>query len=217
MRRALLALLALTVAAPAAFAHGGSVNFLSEIKGVSPAIEGVEVGMINRDDRIRLDNNSGEDIVILGYEDGEEYARLKADGTVEVNTNAKAYYLNEDRFGTSDVPATLPKSPAWKKVPGDHRFEWHDHRAHYMGKGTPPQVRDPDKRQKVFDWEVPLKAGDRTGAITGTLLWTPKPSDGAPIAPIAGGAVLVLLLAAVTFVVLRRRRGPAADGATEAW
>jgi hypothetical protein len=214
-----VALLALMVVAPAAFAHEGNINFLSEIEGVSPAIEGVEVGMINRDDRIRLDNRSGQDIVILGYEEGEQYARLKADGTVEVNKNAKAYYLNEDRFGTSEVPESLPSEPDWERVPGDHRFEWHDHRAHYMGKGTPPQVKDAGKRQKVFDWKVPLRAGNGTGAITGTLHWTPKPGDGTPLALIAGGGALALLLAAGGFVLMRRRRSGAAAprGTGEAW
>lgn len=218
MRRLLIALVALLVAAPVAVAHKGNPNFLSEIEGIQPALDGVRLEMLNRDDRIELVNSSGEDVVILGYDD-EPYARVKADGTVEVNTNSKAYYLNEDRFAAVDVPATLPSQPQWKKLSASSRFEWHDHRAHYMGKGTPPQVKDESKRTKVFDWEVPLQAGGRTATITGTLFWTPQES-GAPTGAIAVGVVLVLLMLAGV-VVVRRRRAAAGDAeprpAGEAW
>lgn len=217
MKRLLIALFALLLLAPAAFAHKGNPNFLSEIEGVSPGIEGVRLEMINRDDRILLENRSDRDVVIMGYDDGEQYARIKADGTVEVNTNSKAHFLNEDRFGTSEVPDTLPEAPAWKRVSGSHRFEWHDHRAHYMGKGRPPQVKDPGKRQKVFDWEVPLQAGGTPGAITGTLFWTPQSGSGASAATIIIGAVAVIVLSAAAVVVRRRRFPATADGSGEAW
>ncbi len=218
MRRLLIALAALLIAAPAAFAHKGNPNFLSEIEGVQPALDGIQLEMLNRDDRIELVNNSGEDVVIMGY-DGEPYARIKADGSVEVNTNSKAYYLNEDRFAAVEVPKTLPSEPKWKALSKSSRFEWHDHRAHYMGKGRPPQVKDPGKRQKVFDWEVPVQAGNRTAAITGTLFWTPQAS-GAPTGAIVVGGVLVLLMLAGV-VLVRRRRAAGGDGSTapagEAW
>ena len=218
MRRALIALAALLVLAPAAFAHSGNPNFLSQIEGIQPALEGVRLEMLNRDDRIEIENRSGEDVVIMGY-DGEPYARVKADGTVEVNTNSKAYYLNEDRFAAVEVPETLPSEPAWKKLSASSRFEWHDHRAHYMGKGRPPQVKDPGQRTMVFDWEVPLQAGGQPATITGTLFWTPEES-GAPVGAIVVGGVLVLLMLAGVIVVRRRRaaagRGESAP-AGEAW
>ena len=216
MRRALIALLLLLVAPPAAPAHKGNPDFLSEIAGLQPALEGVRLEMINRDDRILLENRSGQEVVVLGYED-EPYARIKADGTVEVNTNSKAYYLNEDRFGTSEVPASLPSAPAWKKLSGSSRFEWHDHRAHYMGKGTPPQVKDPGTRQKVFDWEVPLEAGGSPAAITGTLFWTPQDAGGAPTGAIIAGAAIVILLSIAVLVVRRRRAGAEPGEPREAW
>jgi hypothetical protein len=218
MRRLLVALLLLLVAAPAAFAHKANPNFLSEIKGLQPATEGVRLEMLRRDDAIELENRSNEDIVVMGYEGDEPYVRLKADGTVEVNTNSKAYYLNEDRFGTVEVPKTLPSEPAWKKLSGSHRFEWHDHRAHYMGKGTPSQVKDPDARTKVFDWEIPVQVGGSRAAITGTLFWTPRGGGGAPTGAIIAGAAIVILLS-IMVVVVRRRRGNAAPSgeATEAW
>jgi hypothetical protein len=218
MRRALVAVLGLLVLAPAAFAHKANPNFLSEIAGLKPAMDGVELQMLRRDDAIEIENRSGKDVVVMGYEDGEPYARLKADGTVEVNTNSKAYYLNEDRFGTQEVPKSLPSEPAWKKLSASHRFEWHDHRAHYMGKGTPPQVKDPGVRQKVFDWQVPVEVGGTPGAITGRLFWTPRDDGGAPLGAIVAGAAIVILLSIMVIVVRRRRAGSDPVGtAGEAW
>ncbi len=213
MRRLITALLLALACAPVALAHEGSPNFLSEIEGVQPAMDGLRLEMLNRDDRIELENRSGKDVVILGYDD-EPYARIKADGTVEVNKNSKAYYLNEDRFGTGEVPETLPSQPDWQELSKAGRFEWHDHRAHYMGKGTPPQVKDPGKRQKVFDWEVPMQAGGTSAAITGTLFWTPQESGSTGL--YIGGGVLCLLMI-VGALVIRRRRSSADEGAAEAW
>ena len=111
-----VALAALAVAAPAS-AHQGDPNFLSEIRAIEPPGEGVSVEILNRDDALLLHNTSGEDIVILGYGD-EPYARLLADGTVEVNERSEAYHLNEDRFARVDVPEGLDAEtpPAWKEV-----------------------------------------------------------------------------------------------------
>jgi copper transport protein len=36
------------------------------------------------------------------------------------------------------------------------RFEWHDHRMHWMSESDPEQVKDKDARTKVFDWKVPI-------------------------------------------------------------
>ena len=219
MRRLIVAVLLLLACAPAATGHNGSPNFLAGSEGAQPELEGLSLQMLNRDDRIELVNRSGEDVVILGYKD-EPYARVKADGTVEVNTNSEAYYLNEDRFGTAEIPDTLPSEPEWKELSKAGSFEWHDHRAHYMGKGRPPQVKDPDKRQKVFDWEVPMQAGGKPGSITGTLFWTPEADAASTGIYLVGGAFVLLTLIAV--IVVRRRRAKAdgpggGEGTAEAW
>ena len=164
--------------------------------------------MLNRDDRLLLHNASDRDVVVLGYE-GEPYARLDADGGVWVNTNSKAYYINAERDGKVAVPEGVDSKgePRWERQSGTGRFEWHDHRMHWMGGDDPPMVKDKDVRTKVFDWTVRVRVGDRPGAIAGTLFWTPTPSSSLPLAAIFAFAGLVIALCIVVFVVRRRREG----------
>jgi hypothetical protein len=201
-----VALAALLAAAPPAFAHEGNPNYLSQVEAITPRTSGVTVEILNRDDRLLLQNTSGEDVVIEGYDD-EPYARVLADGTVEVNTNSEAYYVNEDRFAKVDVPAGVDSDgpPRWKEISRTGRFEWHDHRAHWMGAETPPQVKDESARTKVFEWRVPLEVGGERGAISGTLLWTPAAGGGAPLGLIFGIAGALIAVSVVVMVVRGRR------------
>jgi len=209
VRLLLLVVGALLVSAPAALAHQGSPNFLSQVNS-APA--GVEVTVLSRDDRLLLRNESGKDVIVEGYED-EPYARIAADGTVSVNTNSKAYYINEERDGQVPVPDGVDSKgePRWKVVSRTGRFEWHDHRMHWMSKGDPEQVKDKSVRTKVFDWKVPVEVDGKPSDITGTLFWTPTPGGSVPWVLIVG-----LTLAAIAVLgavaVLRHRRRPA-----EAW
>jgi hypothetical protein len=209
-------------AAPAARAHEGNPNYLSQIDAITPATDGVTVEVLNRDDRLLLHNTSGEDVVIDGYDD-EPYARVRADGTVEVNTRSPAYYINNDRFAQVDAPEGIDGSdpPQWKEVGRTGRFEWHDHRAHWMSPtAKPPQVKDESVRTKVFDWTVPVEIGGRPGRIAGTLFWTPLPGGGPPLAAIfAGAGVLIACCLAVAVVRYRRRTGaePKRETEAEAW
>jgi len=215
MRRAALLALALLVAAPPALAHDGNPNFLSQIERITPQADGVTVEVLNRDDRMLLRNTSGEDVLILGYDD-EPYARVLADGTVEVNTDSEAYYLNDDRFGDVEIPAGVDGAgaPQWKELSRTGRFEWHDHRFHWMAQGTPPQVKDESVRTKVFDWSVPIEVGGQRGAIAGSLFWTPLAGGGPPLGAILGGAGIVVLLC-IGVVIVRYRRRTAGDGDEE--
>ena len=219
---AAVATVALLATAPVALAHQGDPNFLSEVTRVTPG-DGVSVEVLNRDDRLLLRNTSGQDVVVEGYS-GEPYARLLADGTVEVNKDSPAYYLNDDRFADVEVPddADGKGAPRWEEVDQAGRFEWHDHRMHWMAKTTPPQVDDASVETKIFDWSIPIEVGGRAGAIAGTLTWTPLPGGGAPWLLI--GIVVVVLCGLLALVAMRRNRGQgdtAADGpaepAPEAW
>jgi hypothetical protein len=204
---------ALLAPAPAAFAHAGNPNFLSEVDTVTPRTPGVTVDVINRDDRLLLHNTSGKDVEILGYQE-EPYARVDADGTVEVNTRSTAYYLNDDRFGQVNIPkGATGGAPAWKVESKTGRFEWHDHRFHWMNQSIPPQVKDKDVRTKVLDWKIPITIGGTTGNIGGQLFWTPRDTGGGPpLGAIFGLAAVLIASCVVVFVSRRRRGGDDGDG-----
>jgi len=216
---ALSALLALAVA-PAAHAHQGNPNYRSVIDRVSPKLPGVRLQVLSLDDRLELQNTSGKTVVVKGYQ-GEPYARILGDGTVQVNHNSPAFYLNNDRTSTGKVPvsAKAGATPDWQVVDRAGRFQWHDHRIHWMSTIAPKQVTDKTKRTKVFDWKVPLQVGATTASVNGTLFWAGTGGGGAPVAAYAGLAVIALLgLGAV--VVVRRRRGesaPVGAAEIEAW
>jgi hypothetical protein len=209
-----LAAAGLLLGAPAALAHQGDPNFLSRVNAVRPATEGLMVTVLNRDDRLLLQNTSGEDVLVRGYS-REPYARIDADGTVWVNTDSKAHYINEERDGKVAVPPGVDSrgAPRWKPISRSGRFEWHDHRMHWMAEDDPEAVRDEDVRTKVLDWAVPIEVGGRRGAITGTLFWTPTPSSSLPLPAIFAFAGLVVVLCVAVVVVRRRVAAPAA----EAW
>jgi hypothetical protein len=209
-RSCALALAVLVAAAAPALAHEGNPNFLSTVTGITPGADGVTVEVLNRDDRLLLHNTSGRDVVVEGY-DREPYIRLLADGTVQVNEDSKAHYLNDDRFGKVKTPASADSkgAPKWVLVDRTGRYEWHDHRMHWMSEQPPEAVKGVEQRMKVFDWSVPVEIGGTRGAIAGSLFWTPRDDGGPPTAAIAGLAAFVLASLVLVVVVRRRRR---ADG-----
>ena len=206
---ALVALAAL-MSATSASAHAGNPDYESVVRAVTPSIPGFSVEVLNGDDRLEVTNRGRSTVTIEGY-NREPYVRMAPDGTVAVNLRSPAYYLNQDRFSGAKVPASAdPRAaPDWRVVERGGRYEFHDHRMHWMAKTVPPQVKDRSARTKIFDWKVPVHAGATTGAITGRLFW--RGSSGGP--PPGALAVLVLLGAA-SVVIVRRRR---ATAATEAW
>lgn len=219
-----IAVLATVLFATSAFAHAGNPNYESLVEGVTPSIPGFSVVVLNGDDRLEVVNHSSQTITIDGYSK-DPYLRMAADGTVSVNVRSPAYYLNDDRAATATIPASADEkaAPQWKIVARDGRYQFHDHRMHWMGKANPPQVKDTSVRTKVFDWRVPLHAGATDGTIAGTLFWRGT-SGGPPVGAFIALAVFVLAGAAMVVVVRRRRaRGAGGDEAAvtepvaEAW
>jgi hypothetical protein len=211
-----IALVALALGAPVALAHQGNPNYRSLVTSITPTVKGVDVSVLNFDDRLLLHNTSGKDVTIFDYQDPPKpYAQLLGDGTVQVNTNSEAYYLNEDRLGETSVPANLGAEPKWKQVSKSSRFEWHDHRAHWMGKSDPPNLKDKDVRTKIDDWTVPIEIAGAKGTIAGTLTWVPLDEGGLPLAAIFAFAALLIVLSLAVFII-RRRRGDAGDDGDDA-
>ena len=219
-RAAVLAAALFAAIAPSASAHQGDPNYRSVLRGGPPA-PGVHVQVLGYDNELELVNSSSQPVVVYGY-NGEPYARVLADGTVEVNQKSPALYLNEDRFGTTPVPpsADFRAAPQWKVQDKAGRFVWHDHRMHYMAHGVPPQVKDKAKKTKITDYTIPLEIGAKHTSLHGTLFWNGT-GGGFPVAATASLAVLVLLAVLTVVLVRRRRRGPgpgtSARPAEEAW
>jgi hypothetical protein len=214
--------LAALVPATSAFAHAGNPNYESLVRNVKPAIPGFTVDVLNGDDRLAVANRGTSTVTIDGY-DGEPYVRMAPDGTVAVNLDSPAYYLNQDRTSGGTVPPSVNADgpPRWKVVEHTGRYEFHDHRMHWMGTSTPKQITDKSARTKVFDWKVPVHTASASGAIDGQLFWRGS-SGGAPVGAFVGLALIVALGAAAVVVVRRRRA--AAGGASavaappeEAW
>jgi hypothetical protein len=218
-----LAVAALAATAPAATAHAGNPNYRSVLRPGSPGVPGVRVQVLGYDNEFGLIDSGHKQVTIFGY-DGEPYARLLPDGTVQVNRLSPALYLNEDRFATTKVPAFANSKapPSWKFLDKTGRFDWHDHRMHWMAQTLPPQVKDKHRKTKVFDYQIPIQVGSQRTALRGTLFWAGQPA-GFPIAALIS-LVLLAGLGIVTATVVRRRRGGGRETAStpprpakEAW
>lgn len=214
MRKHWVALVATTaligcMPASSASAHaGGNPNYRSVIDRVTPKVPGVTFEVLAYDAYIELRDQNGHEVVIYGYE-GEPYARLLKDETVQVNERSPAYYLNETRYPVEQEvspTANAKASPKWKTVGHSGIFLWHDHRMHYGSTATPPQVTDASRKTKVFDYEIPLRIDGRKGAIDGTLYWVGSPNP-SKLPFIVIGAVIVLGGGVLIFAVRRRRQG----------
>jgi hypothetical protein len=211
---------ALTLGAPAAaLADKGNPDYRSTVDAIAPPVKGLSISVLNFDDRLLLQNSSGDDVTVLDYQN-KPYIRAAANGTVSVNTNSEAYYLNVSRFGDAPVPKNLPPTPVWKVVSRNGKYDWHDHRIHWMATANPPQVKDKSVKTKIDDWTVPIKVAGRTAAIKGTLTWVGKAKAPLPLGAIFAFAALVIVLSLGVFFVRRRRDVEGAGdepSAAEAW
>ena len=113
IRTCAVAVAALLLGPTAAFADAGNPNYRSTVTAVRPAVKGLSVTVLDYDDRLQIHNQSGRTVMVEDYQ-GKPYLRFGADGSVEVNTNSEAYYLNDDRFGDVPVPKGLGSQPHWK-------------------------------------------------------------------------------------------------------
>jgi hypothetical protein len=193
--------------------QGSSYDYRSYITSVTPKIAGLSFQVLEFADRILMTNRTGQTVTIYGYE-GEPYARVLANGTVEQNVRAPATYLNTNFYAQVTVPPIASSSapPRWEVLDRTGQFEWHDHRIHWMSPVPPARVKNTSKRTLIFDWQVPIAVGTRRGSIDGQLFWTPESSK-APLALIILGAIIVLAgLAFVLYVRRRRARTGTAGG-----
>ena len=189
----------------AAHGGGGALGFRSTVTAVDPATPGLSVTILDSDDRILLRNETGEELVVLGYE-GEPYLAFR-DGKAYRNAHSPATYLNDDRFGKVQLPAEADASlpPRWVEVSQAEAYDWHDHRIHWMSTTLPPKVQaKADEPQHVFDWKVTAELNGRPLVIAGSLDYKPPPG-GSPRFLV--GALVAVVIGSALALVLRRRRG----------
>jgi hypothetical protein len=210
IRTALASTLAALVVCPVAVAHGdgAALGYRSTVVGVTPSLSGLDVRVVDGDDQLELVNTGGREIVIEGYE-GEPYLRFTREGVFE-NQRSPAAYLNDERFGNVEVPASAdPEAPPeWKAVAAGVSYSWHDHRVHWMSPAYPPKVAAAkDVEHHIFDWEVPGTVEGKRLAIAGSLDYTPPAKDGVSVGILLGvAAACAALFAGVVYIGLRWKR-----------
>jgi hypothetical protein len=213
LRRALLATAGLSaglvaVAGPAG-AHGaGSAgtedpNYLTDF--TDPGHPGLEWDVDIAHAKIRLTNQTGEEVTVYGYR-SEPYLRFESDGTVWSNVNSPTTYLNRQRYGDAEIPpaASPIADPDWQQLALGGSHTWWDHRAHWMSTDPPePAVADPDSTHLISTFSIPLRVGDTDTAATGELRWVPDLAWWPPILVLAG----VFAAIGVAALVLSRPDG----------
>ena len=165
---------ALLLGAPVALAHQGNPHYRSVVTSVTPADAGRDrLGpQLRRPPAAAQHERQGRHDPRLP--DRKPYARLLADGTVQVNTNSEAYYLNEDRLRRDDgarrtsAPSRSGSCLAQRRASSGTttaRTGW--------ARATRRSLKDKSVKTKIDDWTVPIKVGGQQGAIAGTLTWVP--------------------------------------------
>ena len=199
---------------------------MSELQGVQPPAEGLELEVAGGDRFLVLTNGTGKEVVVMGYDD-EPYLRFLPNRVVEVNTRAPSKYANEDRYALQPVPAE-------RQLQGDAQL------AAGLPRRQLPVVRPPHPP----DGEGHAAAGEGRGQAhedlrlgraddgrrrsrrrrVGTLEWVPASSSGtSPLLFVGLGALVAADRRRGALRLVRRRRAgrPAPAGgpkpAEEAW
>jgi hypothetical protein len=200
----LAGLVTLFVALPAApaSAHGTAqvpaTNYVVRVQSTTPPIPGVTLRAVDNGARFELRNETGSDVVVLGYDPtNEPYLRIGPDGVFE-NVHSPAVFWNKSAIinGTPPAQYDARKPPEWRKLSSGHVARWHDHRAHYLG-GAPSKGASP----VVLRWALPVEHAGRRSFITGNDLYV-RPSSALPYLGLAAIVGIALFAAA------RRRSWP---------
>jgi hypothetical protein len=177
---ALLALLVVPLLATPASAHGASgqeaSNWLTTLTSPVRPGAGVTVAVVESGARLELTSTEAP-VVVFGY-DGEPYLRVGPDGVL-TNTRSPAAVRNATLDDPGGVPAgTDPRAePVWEQTSDEPTARWYDSRARWTAPQPPaPVQQEPDRRQVVREWSVPVTLDGAPVAVAGTLEWVPGPS-----------------------------------------
>jgi hypothetical protein len=189
---ALLVLMATPVMADPAV----PTNYRSVVNVVDPRPTGVTVEVVGGDAFLSVAAAEGNTVEVPGYF-GEPYLRIDEAGDVWLNTKSPARYINQDRYGITEIPPTADaQAPAeWDQVGSGGRFAWHDHRTHWMSPDLPPTIAG-DRAEVVFPWSLKIMINGIETEVRGELLWFPSSN--------AAGPLLVGFLGVLPLLAYRR-------------
>jgi hypothetical protein len=179
----------------------GPTDYLTTITTIEPATDAIDVAVVGGDAFLLITVEPGHEVVVLGYEE-EPYLRILPDGVVEQNRRSAATYVNEERYGRTDVPDVVDNDaePAWERVGDGGTWAWHDHRAHWMGTERPIGL---DPGESLPPQVVPILVDGAPVAVEVSVTLVEAPSR----APVVFGAVIGLGLALLGILL-----GPATTG-----
>lgn len=181
-------------------------NYVTKVDGITPALPGVTATAPYDGADITVTNTTDTVLVIDGYQ-GEPYLEITKSGVRE-NQMSPATYLNKEAFINS-IPTTVNAgdTPVWKSLGSADNAQWHDHRIHWMGATVPPVVqKDPHSPHLITQWSIPMRYGDTTATITGTLSYKPTSRVGTYLSIGLGGLVLLAILGGTALMLWDRRR-----------
>jgi hypothetical protein len=189
------------LAAPAA-AHGVGVglrptNYRTDVIGIIPSVPGLQARVREAGEKIELANSSGREVLVLGYSQ-EPYLRVGPDGVFE-NRRAPTSWANRSVSPVGQAPDSYDPNapPEWDRISSGSVAVWPDQRSRWVNPADPPEVRRArgERHLVVPRWQIPLRQGEQTLLITGTVTWVPGPS------PLPWVLVVAVLAAAVLVAV----------------
>jgi hypothetical protein len=171
-------------------------NYRTIVRGIEPPIPGVSVRVVDGGNQLELTNRGARELTLLGYEN-EPYLRIGPNGVFE-NERSPSTFSNRSTTAPAQIPAefSADAQPDWKRISSRPVAVFHDHRAHWSGGADPAAVqRARGTRQTVTpNWQIPIKAGDQTSILSGSIEWVPGPSPWPWAAVAVALAALVLLI-----------------------
>ncbi|HVE67715.1 MAG TPA: hypothetical protein VNB64_03945 [Solirubrobacteraceae bacterium] len=148
-------------------------SYFSRVTTVSPAVPGLRARILGHQDLLELTWRGAVPAVVVGTE-GEPMFRIGRAG-VEVNRHSPTAWRSAERYGRLRVPdyASPRAAPRWEHLAGPGPWRWNEHRAQWMTARRPTAVGDGTRRRRIARWTVPVRIGERTVRVRGTLEWVP--------------------------------------------
>ena len=149
-------------------------SYISRVTAVSPRVPGLRARVLGHQDLLELTWRGAAPAVVVGTQ-GEPMFRIGRAG-VEVNRHSPTAWRSAERYGRLRVPdyASPRAVPRWERLAGPGPWRWNEHRAQWMTARRPQVVGDGTARRRIAGWTVPVRIGDRTVRIKGTLEWIPE-------------------------------------------